>query len=450
MIMKYDSYKDSGIEWIGEVPEQWRVGRLRHFCSKITDGSHHSPPTVQNGKRYISVKDVIGDNIDFDHCKLISKEEFEVLARNGCQPEKGDILLTKDGTIGRACVVGYDTDFVVLSSLGIIRPTKTVLDSDFLKYFLVSSLNVDQMLSFIQGSALTRITISIIKSLFITVPPLSEQKAIAYFLNLKASQIDSLIQKKQQMIALLEEEKTAVINEAVTRGVNPDAPMKDSGIDWLGTIPAHWDLRKISRSFSLIGSGTTPESGNPLYHENGTIPWVNTGDLNDGVLSSVNKKITEQAFDKYSLRIYPKGSLVIAMYGATIGKVSILNLEACTNQACCVLGDSPVFSIDFVYYFFLANKQHIISLGYGGGQPNISQELLKGLIVPAPNKEEQHLVVSYLKKETSRIEGTANMLSKEISLLQEYRTALISDAVTGKIDVQDYQPEQTLSPVLTD
>ena len=153
-------YKDSGIEWIGEIPEHWEVSKLKLYCSKITDGSHVSPISVDYGKRYISVKDVGQNFIDFENCKKISQPDFEILQRNGCQPKFGDILLTKDGTIGRATIVNDDNDYVVLSSLGIISPNFEKISSEYLREYLVSDLNVKQMLSLIQGSALTRITIT--------------------------------------------------------------------------------------------------------------------------------------------------------------------------------------------------------------------------------------------------------------------------------------------------
>src|SRR5690554_1276041 len=145
---------------------------------------------------------------------------------------------------------------------------------------------------------------------------------------------------------------------------------KDSGFDWVGEVPSDWESWKISHAFSKIGSGTTPKSGEPIYHENGTINWLNTGDLNNGVLNSCAKKITPKALEDYSsLKIYPKGSLVIAMYGATIGKTSLLEFETTTNQACCVFSESDKIDIKFLQHWFNGNKEHIINLAIGGGQP---------------------------------------------------------------------------------
>jgi type I restriction enzyme S subunit len=212
--------KDSGIEWLGEIPAHWDTAKLKLFVDKITDGSHHSPPTEEQGKRYLSVKDIGNNEIKFDGCKLISENEFEILVRNGCQPIKGDILLTKDGTIGRAAIVSDDHDFVVLSSLGIIRPNHDKFDSNFLREWLVSDLNVNQMLSLIQGSALTRITITIIKNLFVLVPPIEEQRSIMEWLKTKVESINDICQRVESEIDLLKEYKTALISEVVTGKVD--------------------------------------------------------------------------------------------------------------------------------------------------------------------------------------------------------------------------------------
>ncbi|WP_179317595.1 restriction endonuclease subunit S [Winogradskyella undariae] len=209
--------KDSGVEWIGEIPEGWKITYLKRYCLKVTDGSHHSPQTQYEGKSYISVKDVNAfGEIDTINCKKINQKDFDDLARNGCQPKKNDILLTKDGTIGRAAIVNSDNDFVVLSSLGIITPDLNEFDSSFLRYYLISPLCVSQMYSLIAGSALTRLTIEKINRLFVIIPPLSEQKEIVEYIETASQKIERAIGLKQQEIAKLKEYKRSLINGVVT------------------------------------------------------------------------------------------------------------------------------------------------------------------------------------------------------------------------------------------
>lgn len=206
---------------------------------------------------------------------------------------------------------------------------------------------------------------------------------------------------------------------------------KDSGVEWIGEIPKNWEMWKISHSFLRIGSGTTPESGNPIYHENGTINWLNTGDLNDGILESCAKKVTNKALEDYSsLKIFPAGSLVMAMYGATIGKTSIINFATTTNQACCVLCKGDIIDVKFLQYWFIGNKEHIINLAIGGGQPNISQNILKDVRVSCPNFDEQTAITNFLDHKTNQIDTLISKKQQFIILLQEERIAVINQAVT--------------------
>ena len=206
---------------------------------------------------------------------------------------------------------------------------------------------------------------------------------------------------------------------------------KQSGIEWLGEMPNHWVKLKIGRTFQKIGSGTTPQSGNDLYYESGNINWLNTGDLNDGLIIETNKKITEAALNEFStLKIYSIDSIVIALYGATIGKLGQLKIEATTNQACCVLSDSEKIINRYLFYFLMSAREYIISKAYGGGQPNISQELIKQLYITAPSIEEQLKITQYLDNQTSIIDELIQQKEKLIELLKEKRQAIINEVVT--------------------
>ena len=217
--------------------------------------------------------------------------------------------------------------------------------------------------------------------------------------------------------------------------MKPYPKYKDSGVEWIGEIPLDWEMRKISHSFNVISSGSTPKADDKQYYKNGTINWINTGDLNDGLLKSCKKKINEKALDKFStLKVYPKGALIIAMYGATIGKVSILDINACTNQACCVMYDSKVIDIQYIFFWFIANKQNIISLSVGGGQPNISQNLVKEIKISCPKIKEQLQIANFLDHKTHLIDTLIEKKKRLIDLLKEERTAVINEAVTKGLD----------------
>jgi type I restriction enzyme, S subunit len=206
---------------------------------------------------------------------------------------------------------------------------------------------------------------------------------------------------------------------------------KDSGVEWLGDVPGHWGVWKLAHAFAQIGSGTTPKTDNREYYEGGHIPWVNTGDLNDGELDECEKRITALAIvDHSSLKTYPAGSLLIAMYGATIGKLAILNFAATVNQACCVFAGKSEIASKFMFYWFLGLRQQIISLATGGGQPNISQDILRSLRVACPPLPEQTQIAAFLDRETAKIDALVAEQWRLMALLKEKRQAVISHAVT--------------------
>ena len=208
-----------------------------------------------------------------------------------------------------------------------------------------------------------------------------------------------------------------------------DDEMKDSGVEWIGKIPKEWINNKISREFEIIGSGSTPLSSNLEYY-NGDINWLLTGDLTDGYIYQTSKKITQKALKDYStLNIYPEESLIIAMYGATIGKTGLTKIKTTTNQACCVLANPKNLNIKFAHYWFIANKNEIVNLGRGGGQPNISQDLIKSLKFSNPLKSEQDNIVKFL------FDSIISKKEALIEKLEEAKKSLISEVVTGKVKV---------------
>jgi type I restriction enzyme S subunit len=206
---------------------------------------------------------------------------------------------------------------------------------------------------------------------------------------------------------------------------------KDSGVEWLGEVPEHWEVWKLSHTFGQIGSGTTPKSENVSYYEGGETPWLNTGDLNDGELFDCEKRVTDVALrDNTSLKLYPSGSLVIAMYGATIGKLAMLRFATTVNQACCVFSSPIQLNPGFMFHWLYGFRQQIVNLATGGGQPNISQEILRSLRVPSPDIQEQFAIAAFLDRETDKIDALVEEQRRLIELLKEKRQAVISHAVT--------------------
>lgn len=205
---------------------------------------------------------------------------------------------------------------------------------------------------------------------------------------------------------------------------------KDSGIEWIGEIPEGWKCIKLGWLYPNMGSGTTPDTNNLNYYsENGT-NWLQTGDLNDGMIIKTSKHITDLAIRERGLKIYPTGSVVIAMYGATIGKVGLLNIDTTTNQACCVLPMSEDMNNRFLFYVMQASKSSLVSKSIGGGQPNISQSIIKEHKIPVPSLNEQQAIASYLDHKVSQIDASVSAINTQIDDLKAYRQSIISEAVT--------------------
>lgn len=207
--------------------------------------------------------------------------------------------------------------------------------------------------------------------------------------------------------------------------------MKDSGVEWIGDIPESWDAVKLSYLFEIIGSGTTPTSTNSDYYD-GEYNWLQTGDLNDKEITTTSKTITQKAVDDYStLALYNKGTIVMAMYGATIGKLGILNIDSYTNQACCAMSRPVNIQPKFVYYWLMCNKENIVNLSMGGGQPNISQGIISTLKITIPKEiTKQNEIVKYLDKKCEEIDALIKAKEKANELLKEQRQSIIYEAVT--------------------
>ncbi|PTP39368.1 restriction endonuclease subunit S [Vibrio splendidus] len=440
----YPEYKESGVDWLKEVPVDWYVSKLKRYC-QVTDGSHHSPKIEVDGKPFISVTDVGEDFIDFESAKKISTDDYIRLVREGCKPRIGDILLTKDGTIGRACVVKKEMpDFVILSSLGLLTPSTLILET-YLYYYLISGINIDQMNSLIHGSALRRMTISKIDDLIICFPEINEQQKIANFLDHETAKIDTLITKQEKLIELLKEKRQAVISHAVTKGLNPDAPMKDSGVEWLGEVPEHWGVTPLKYLCSFSGGGT-PTKDNLSYWTDGTVPWVSPKDMKTERITQTTDYITEQAVHESSTNFVEAGALLMVVRSGILQRaipVSINDVTVTLNQDMKALNFNLKMNADFALSFITGNQKALLLewSKEGATVESIEHEYLANGLFPVPPIDEQLCIGEYLLKKMNMFGELEAKATGGIKLLKERKTALISAAVTGKIDVRDWQGE---------
>ncbi|MFM7875336.1 MAG: restriction endonuclease subunit S [Microcystis panniformis] len=421
----YPTYKDSGVEWLGAIPEHWEVKKLK-YISYLTMGQSPSSDDY-NHEGYGSP--FLQGNAEFGNRHPQAKIFCATVNKYA---EKGDILISVRAPVG--ALNEADRRYGIGRGLCSIRPRDIIIRQ--FAWYLIQVVKVE--LNFLStGSTYEAVAVTDVSNLSCLLPPLPEQQKIAEFLDEETGKIDKLITKKERLIELLKEKRTALISHAVTKGLNPDVPMKDSGVEWLGEIPEHWENWKISHAFQKIGSGTTPSTNRYDYYD-GDVPWINTSELRENIITDTSVKITNKALlDNSVLNLYSPGTLLIAMYGATIGRLGILGITACTNQACCALANPILLDTKFVFYWLWMRRNELIILSSGGGQPNINQEKIRSIKIPAPPLPEQQKIAQFLDRETSKIDNLITKTRTSIDHLKEYRTALISAAVTGKIDVRE-------------
>jgi type I restriction enzyme S subunit len=433
----YPAYKDAGVEWLGEIPAHWNVKRTK-FAARLRSG--HTP-SRQNLEYWadctipwFSLADVwqIRDG-QVEYVTDTNEKISELgLANSSARLlPKGTVMLSRTASVGFATIMGVDMattqDFVNWVCGPDLRP----------EYLLQVFRSMHQEFRRLtMGSTHQTIYMSDVGQFSTPLPSIAEQDRIVGFVRERTREIDSLVAKKERLIELLQEQRTALITRAVTKGLDPNVPIKDSGVEWLGEIPAHWEVKKITWLFS-IGSGTTPTSEDPRYY-GGDTPWITTSELRESVVLTTEKYVTQAARREYSaLKLYPVGSVAVAMYGATIGRLGIFGIDATVNQACCVFSNPRGIEMPFWFYWLQMRRPHLVSLGYGGGQPNLSQDLLRSVRLPTPPVPEQSAIVAFLDRQTARIDALVAKVRDAIERLKELRTALISAAVTGKIDVRE-------------
>ncbi len=410
---KYETYKETGIDWIGQIPEGWTVEKIK-YKNFVTDGTHYSPKTADHGKPYVTVSNVNNDTIDINGASLIADEDFEDLVRQGCQPKPGDVLLSKDGTVGRSAVVGNDNNFVCLSSLGIISPGEDV-ESRYLKYTLDSICLQDQMKEAMAGSALRRITIAKISDFTFLLPSIQEQQAIASFLDYKVGQIDKSISVINTEIDNLKKYRQSLISETVTKGLNLDAKMKDSGIEWIGEIPKHWNCLPMKRGMSINNGkdykDIEVEVGYPVIGSGGQFAYA-----------------SDYLYDGEAVLLGRKGTIDRPLYiNGKFWTVDTMFYAVPTSEVNC----------KYMYYQ---------SLGIPFGKyststalPSMTQSDLGNNPMCFPPLSEQQAIADYLDSKTQKIDAAIARLEQEKDIQAKYKQSLISEAVTGKIDVRDWR-----------
>ncbi|MFN3589617.1 MAG: restriction endonuclease subunit S [Spirosomataceae bacterium] len=429
---KYDSYKNSGIEWIGEIPSHWESTKLK-FVGESIIGIIYSPDDVVNQGEGILVlrsSNIQDGKLAFEDCVFVDKDVNEKHLT-----KEGDILLcARNGSahlVGKAAYIDKENEGVTFGAfMSIVR---SELDK-YLFYFFNSQVFKAQTGLF-STSTINQLTSDTLNNMFISFPKgEQEQTAIAAYLDRKTAEIDALIADKKRLLALYEEEKTALINQAVTKGIHPDVPMKDSSIDWLGEIPAHWEVKRLKYVASINDEVLTENTEEDFKIEYVEISGVKSG---TGIVETTTYRFKDAP--SRARRIVRDGDVLVSTvrtYLKSIAKVDNPpeNLIASTGFA--VIRPNNINS-DYTGFLFYSEPLigEIISLSTGVSYPAINGSQIGDIKIPIPPNNEQIAISEFIENNVLMLDKLKEKTEKLIDLLTEYRTALISEVVTGKVKV---------------
>ena len=403
---RYETYKDSGAEWIGEIPESWKGVNLK-WISNITKGKKPKVDFDENGENllpYLSMEFLRGKTSNPTYASIEEKGLVHI--------DDGDILILWDGS--KAGEIVKAKKGILSSTMAKIEINDNNFESNYLNYLL--QLGESHVQEHTIGMGIPHVSGDILKMLPMLVPSPQEQTQIAAYLDYKTGLIDTIITQKEALIKKLKEQRQAIINEAVTKGLNPDVKFKDSGIEWLGDIPEHWVISKF-KYFATIRNGKDQKG---VLVENGKYPILGTGG----------------EFGRASEFLYDKPSVLLGRKG-TINKPQFI--------------EEPFWTVDTLFYteihedvspkylFYLSTLIPFNLLQESSAVPSMTQDKLHNVFLTKPIKEEQNKIVKHIENEMNKMDLLISKAKESIQKLKEYRQSLISEAVTGKVDVRDWQ-----------
>ena len=425
--------KYSGIEWIGDIPKEWGVSRVKNHYT-IISGSGFKPEFQghSNGDYPVcKASDISNAGKELNTAanyitkQIANSEGFSIIPKGSLLFAKiGEAMKKNNRTITSVdCCVDNNCQGLVPKNINI-----------GFGFYLFKCIDMEW---FDNAGTIPCINNQKLLAFFLPLPPLPEQQKIADYLDRQCAQIDAVLTKTKQSIEEYKKLKNAIITHAVTKGIRQNRNFKYSNIQWIGDIPSEWGVGKIFYCFNLIGSGTTPTSNREDYYS-GDINWLQSGDINGNIVNETSKTITQTALNDFqTLKIYKSPFLVIAMYGASIANTSIVNIDCTTNQACCVLSEPKEnVNLKFTFYMILASKSELLLASRGGTQPNISQEIIKNYRLPLPPLPEQQEIADYLDTKCAQIDTLIGKKERLLGELEAYKKSLIYECVTGKREAE--------------
>jgi type I restriction enzyme S subunit len=441
----YDAYRKSNSPWLGDIPNHWEIKKLKFLAT--VQPSNVDKKTVEGEEpvllcNYTDVykNEYIDSRLDFMQASAMEDEIMKFAV------DIGDVIVTKDSETPDdiavpACVTEKIDGLLCGYHLTQIKPID--LDGKYL-FRLFQSKGFNAQFT-VAANGVTRFGLPqyAIANAFTPVPPMDEQRIIARFLDFKTTQIDALIAKKQALLDKLAEKRTALISHAVTKGLDPSAPMKDSGVAWLGEIPITWNVKRLRFLITMAG-GMTPSTGKPEYW-GGEIPWISPKDMKSELLDGSIDTLTQQAILETGIPLHDQGKVLIVVRGMILAHtfpVAINSVPATINQdmkalSTSLLSDYLAILLRGIQSLVLSNVEESAH-----GTKVLRTDVFKNIFVPVPPFEEQITIVARVQDLTAHLDRQTKRIATAIDRLREYRSALITNAVTGKIDVRAWQPNQ--------
>lgn len=440
----YTTYKYTNIPLIDEIPTNWTLGRVKNILDythyyPIGDGDHGSiKPNMylDKGVPYIRVQNLSWNfDINYENLVYISQKVNKENRKSILKP--GDILIAKTGaTVGKMAIIPQKiTEANTTSSVGKITINKEKYDNKYFAYLFLSYIFRQQIIeTAFQKSAQPGFNIDDLIEFKILIPPKNEQEQIAKYLDKKTTKIEQTITKNKKLIILLKEKRTSLINQTVTKGLNPNASMKESGIEWIGKIPEHWNISKL-KQYTVINSSSLSDS-TPKDYE---FEYVDIGSVSLEKGIEKYEKMDFKSSPSRARRVVKENDIIISTVRTYLKAIAVIsnkeNIIVSTGFA--VL--TPI-NINYKYLGYFVKSEYftetVTSKSVGVSYPAINSSELKNIQILIPSIEEQQEISSYLDKENNKINKTIEKIERNIELLEEYKESLIHHVVTGKIDVR--------------
>jgi len=432
----YAEYKDSGVEWIGQYPSCWTLTRVKfESYVKARVGWHglKSDDFTDEGPYLVTGSDFKGPVIKWEDCYHCDFERYE--QDPYIQLQEGDLLITKDGTIGKVALVSeLDGHATLNSGVFVVRPLANNYTSRFYFWLLHASVFTGFVDFNKTGSTIVHLYQDTFVNFRYAMPSFNEQLIIANFLDHETAKIDTLIEKQQQLIKLLKEKRQAVISHAVTKGLNPNAPMRDSGVEWLGEVPEHWLITRAK----FVSNIFVPQRNKPELNDSVGVAWVVMEDMKNIYIENTEQYIDEESAKNAGSKTLKAGSVIASCVG-NFGVTSINNIDVIINQQLQAFVPNKI-KAEYLREIISISKSYFELIGTAATLVYVNQQGFENLPVLVPSKVEQEGICIYINKECSKFDKLVTQCEKALCLYKERRTALISAAVTGKIDVRNWPP----------